>query len=282
MDVWTAAIEHEMLMEKETLDLLLTENPLTEDHLDSCEQALTKCILNTIARAGKARTTCAQAKPWWDKELAGAAQRVAKAREEQKQHQLALNQNMGGTIRNRIKRARNFFKRLCKLKKQSWATEKLESAASSDIWGFQKWSKGTRNYPTPPISTGEGTPKAVSHKDKCEAIRHELYQPPPQLETEFHPNLTDHLDGDLTFTPITTTEINEAITGVSANTAPGPSQISYQAVKWAWMSPTCCSYVTALMQKCVETGYHPKAWRKAVAVVLRKPNKPDYSNPRAY
>ncbi|KDR64996.1 hypothetical protein GALMADRAFT_1344135, partial [Galerina marginata CBS 339.88] len=130
MDVWTKAIEDEMAMEKRTLDLLLSEDPLTEDSLDECEQALTKCILNTIASAGK----------------------------------------------------------------QGWATEKLESATSNDIWGFQDWSKGARNYPTPPISTGEGTPKAVSHKDKCEAIRRELYQPPPELETEFQPNLTDRLD----------------------------------------------------------------------------------------
>ena len=36
------------------------------------------------------------------------------------------------------------------------------------------------------------------------------------------------------------------------------------------------------MQKCLETGYHPKAWCKAIAVALGKPNKPNYSNPRAY
>ena len=32
----------------------------------------------------------------------------------------------------------------------------------------------------------------------------------------------------------------------------------------------------------MQNGYHPKAWRRAVAIALRKPNKPDYSNPRAY
>jgi len=36
------------------------------------------------------------------------------------------------------------------------------------------------------------------------------------------------------------------------------------------------------MRKCLETGYHPKLWRKAIVVALRKPGKPDYSNPRAY
>jgi ribonuclease HI len=36
------------------------------------------------------------------------------------------------------------------------------------------------------------------------------------------------------------------------------------------------------MQKCLRNGYHPKTWRKAIAIALPKPNKPDYSNPRAY
>ena len=37
-----------------------------------------------------------------------------------------------------------------------------------------------------------------------------------------------------------------------------------------------------MLQKCLRKGYHPKSWRKAIAVAIPKPNKPDYSNPRAY
>ena len=283
-EVWKTTLEEELEGEKEKLEQLITQTGglLSEVALDECEEALTKCVVNTISRAGKEKRPSRKAKPWWDDQLVEASERVARAREEQKAHQHALDHNTGGTIRNRIKRARNFFKRLCKIKRQTWAVNKLEETESSDIWGFQKWSKGSRNYPTPPISTGTGNPKAVSHKDKCEAIRKELYQPPPQLEAIYTPNLTDRAADDIPFTPITITEIDEAITSVSANTAPGPSQISYQAVKWAWQNPTCKLYIEALMRRCLETGYHPKSWRKAVAVVLRKPNKPDYSNPRAY
>ena len=52
--------------------------------------------------------------------------------------------------------------------------------------------------------------------------------------------------------------------------------------KWAWNNETGQKHITALLQKCLRHGYHPKSWRKAVAIALRKPNKPDYSNPRAY
>ncbi|TFK63831.1 hypothetical protein BDN72DRAFT_746972, partial [Pluteus cervinus] len=84
------------------------------------------------------------------------------------------------------------------------------------------------------------------------------------------------------FEPVTATEIQEAITGCNSSSAPGPSQISYQPIKWAWDTEQGSTLITALMQKCTETGYHPIAWRRAIAIALRKPGKPDYSNPRAY
>jgi endonuclease/exonuclease/phosphatase family metal-dependent hydrolase len=38
MEAWTEALEDELMGKKETLDMLLTENPATEENLDSCEQ----------------------------------------------------------------------------------------------------------------------------------------------------------------------------------------------------------------------------------------------------
>ena len=32
----------------------------------------------------------------------------------------------------------------------------------------------------------------------------------------------------------------------------------------------------------INTGYHPKPWKQAVGYILKKPNKPDYSAPKAY
>ncbi len=32
----------------------------------------------------------------------------------------------------------------------------------------------------------------------------------------------------------------------------------------------------------INTGYHPYYWRQATGFILKKPNKPDYSVPKAY
>jgi hypothetical protein len=37
------------------------------------------------------------------------------------------------------------------MEKRNWLQKTLEEADTNDIWAFIKWSKGTRNYPTPPI-----------------------------------------------------------------------------------------------------------------------------------
>jgi hypothetical protein len=63
---------------------------------------------------------------------------------------------------------------------------------------------------------------------------------------------------------------------------PGFTQITYQAVKWTWQSEIGKKWITVLVGKCLATGYHPIVWRKAIVVALKKPNKPDYSNPQAY
>ena len=158
----------------------------------------------------------------------------------------------------------------------------VENASSRDIWTFPKWSKGTRNYPTPPISRGPNQPRAISHEDKCEALRRELYQPPPTLDQEFLPDLSSRRRSDLPFTEITPEEVRDAIFKSSTNSAPGHSQITYQVLKWVWAHNSGQKHILTLMQKCLHNGYHPKSWRKAIAIALRKPNKPDYSNPRAY
>jgi hypothetical protein len=90
------------------------------------------------------------------------------------------------------------------------------------------------------------------------------------------------MESDLPFEDITEGEIKEAIFGSSSKTSPGHSQMPYQVLKWAWTSDAGWTAIVALMWHCLQAGYHPKSCCRAIAVALRKPNKPDYSNPRVY
>ena len=39
--------------------------------------------------------------------------------------------------------------------------------------------------------------KLITHQDKCDTLRNELYQPPPQLEEDHTPDLTNPHEDDL-------------------------------------------------------------------------------------
>jgi Reverse transcriptase (RNA-dependent DNA polymerase) len=56
--------------------------------------------------------------------------------------------------------------------------------------------------------------------------------------------------------------------------------LNFKAIRllWEWDS----SRITALIQHCFRLGYHPRQWKIAKGIILRKPNKPDYSIAKAY
>jgi hypothetical protein len=72
----------------------------------------------------------------------------------------------------------------------------------------------------------------------------------------------------------------KAIFHPQTSKAPGFSQISYEILRWAWL--TNQSLIHSLIDGCARIGYHPKIWCIAIAIALPKPGKKDYSEPRAY
>ena len=276
---WQAAFRQAIAERENELSPLLSDNAPTDDYLDRAANLLTEAMQQATTATAKAKRPSPKAKPWWTPELSEAAKRVNQARKEAWTFERQFG-TRDRALRSKINRARNHLKRLCKFQKAKWATDCVEGAKTGDIWKFRKWSQGIRNYPTPAIYRGPDTPPATTHSEKCDAIRDELFQPPPPLAQEFEPNLTDPNPDDFEHAPVTWTEVRDAIFNSSTKTAPGFSQIPYTVVRWAWGAAD--NYILALMRKCMENGYHPKEWRRAIAVALRKPRKPDYSQPRAY
>jgi Reverse transcriptase (RNA-dependent DNA polymerase)/Endonuclease-reverse transcriptase len=278
---WAKFFDQEITDVDHILTPLLNNRAPTNSDLDTYAETLTAAIQNALAKAAPEHKQSKESKPWWDNDLSNATKAVSNARSAHKAYQ-DLTGEFGPVLQAEVLRFKNFFKRLCKFKKKAWLNKTLENASSKDLWSFPKWSRGIRNYPTPPISRGPNIPKATSHEDKCEALRKELYQPPPTLDQEFSPDTSSRLVTDLPFTDVTKEEIRDALFKNKSNSAPGHSQISYKVLGWAWGNLNGQKHITTLVQQCLRNGYHPKTWCKAVAVAIPKPNKPDYCDPRAY
>lgn len=120
----------------------------------------------------------------------------------------------------------------------------------------------------------------MEHADKCTALREELFPPPADRPDHLNPEMQTAEDHDLEYIPVTRTEIKEALFSTSPLKAPGHSGIPTLALRWVWAAAE--DTVFLLLSKCAQVGHHPQIWPRSISIALKKPNKKDYSNPRAY
>lgn len=110
-------------------------------------------------------------------------------------------------------------------------------------------------------------------------MREKFFPPPPEADladidgTAYPPSVG-------TATTITREEVERAIRRPAADKAPGISQIPNRALR-AGMSEILTP-AHHLFNACIKLGYHPKLFKRANTIVLRKPNKEDYFDPKAY
>jgi hypothetical protein len=75
-------------------------------------------------------------------------------------------------------------------------------------------------------------------------------------------------------------EVEGAIMQSKSDKSPGLDEITFRVWKELW--PALGSVVLQLYQASIDLKYVPQPWCMAKIVVLPKPNKPDYSKPKAY
>ncbi|KAI0949613.1 hypothetical protein AcW1_010370 [Taiwanofungus camphoratus] len=277
---WKEAFQRATDKQREGLGIVLDlDADLTAEQLDNAAESLTLAMQEANNATVPLRKPSDKARPWWNVTLEAASRRIAEQRSLNLDHQRHWGAQ-SPSVSSLIKKSKQYFKRLYKKARSEWFTKTLEEAKTKDIWGFPKWGKGVRTYPSPAISRGPGREPAVQHVDKCDALRDELFQPPPPLQGVQEPDLTTEATTDFPHAQVTKEEVQNAIYDQGADKAPGISQNPFRGIRWAW--EVTSDTIAALMHHCVKAGYHPKAWRKAIAVALPKPRKPDYTNPRAY
>jgi len=118
-----------------------------------------------------------RARPWWMPKLTQAYEFLRDLRRSA-QIFLGIANEEHAETQGLIQRTKNRLKRLMKAAKRKWINDELEKAVPDDVWAFTKWPKGIRQYPSPPINFSPGLPAAVTHEDKCNALRNVLFQPP--------------------------------------------------------------------------------------------------------
>ena len=79
---------------------------------------------------------------------------------------------------------------------------------------------------------------------------------------------------------ITIRQIRETVNRLAPDKAPGPDEISNRVLKNTL--PVIEHHLQILMQASLRLGYFPKSFKQTTTVILRKPNRPDYTKVKAY
>ena len=185
---------------------------------------------------------------------------------------LTLVRNSQGVDRRRaVRELRNILGNA----KREWAHDFLHHATNSRLWIAAKWQNGRVLSRIPSILTPNGL--SAEPTDMAEAFRQRFFSASPSPVASSQPDdpaptpTRDHI-------PITQSEVADALSTTSNKSAPGWSGINYKLLKWAFACRP--DRFTDLFDAALTLGHHP--WHDAKVVVLPKPQRPDYSLPKAY
>ena len=160
--------------------------------------------------------------------------------------------------------------------RRSWANEFVHLQTTKKVWEAAKWRHGRKRTRIPPLCNHDGD-FAFQPNDIAPILLSRFFpsNPPPISPSQpDNPDPLPHRD----WAPISAEEIKDVLAQTSNSSAPGPSSIGYKLLKWAF--ETRSDRFVDLYNGCLEYGAHP--WTEATVIPIPKPNKPNYTIPKAY
>jgi len=172
---------------------------------------------------------------------------------------------------------KNTLKLVQKMKPEYY--QKITSEANTqNVWQMRGWTKQKKTFTSPPLSTGENTPLAITHGEKCQTLCRHLFPEPPTLPEEPLIDLNP-TNEDIQYTSVMKREVRDTIFMAAQLNAPGISGLTGRVWRWGWS--ILHEEIYHLLRLAADSGHHPAAWRMSIMVAIQKPNC-DYSLPQSY
>ena len=212
-----------------------------------------------------------QSKRWWGPEIKEARRTYSHARQEWKGQ--GISTTALREVRNSYYRAIRRAKRTCWETFLEGATDQPSLGDSARCWQALGYTKPRTATTTPTLHGPQG--QLASSIDEKEAlIRETAFPQAPGVSQEAEipqGSWHDQVDEEL---------VRQALFHQAVQKAPGIDRLNFRALRllWEWDSPR----IIALARQCFRLGLHPPVWKMAKGVLLRKPNKPDYTAVKAY
>src|SRR6266496_2515061 len=164
----------------------------------------------------------------------------------------------------------NYYFEVKKAKSNCW-NNFLENASEKEIFKAFQYTKQNKieKLPILQYQSENKKEKSITFQEKCNAFLKTLFIKPPET-TE--PSWTNYQESDNWIWPeVTRNEIKTAIFTSSIKKAAESDAISFLILQKIYSVLEERFY--KLYKALIQFGYHPKCWKEAVSVILRKENR---------
>ena len=244
--------------------LWLKEGRVTREHLEEVVEEVEKGLRERLDRCKGRKGWESGRKRWWDSELEEKRKRV---RYWEERWRIERREELGKE--RRIEREE--YRRMVEEKKARYWLEYLENIKRGEGFGFMKTDRDFM-VDVPPIRD-EGGVLVKEDREKGRAIVRGLGKR-EELEQE--------REGFWREVEVEEDEVEEMIRVQKDGKAAGINGLSGRVMKVLWKLDWGKRVVMWVVKKSLGLGYVPRQFRESIGVVMRKPNKGDYSLPSSY
>jgi exonuclease III len=263
---------------KEGSSIIATQPMAIPEQLDAVASSIQNLILHTIEEEVPKARPSQFAKMSWSTECSRMVKQTRALKrqwsQDRSKESLAAYLASSHAKGKQIKRDRNL----------AWRkTVKEITEDPTKIWKMAKWArekagKGNQLPQFPEIQDQDGNPQDDNNK-KADALAAHFFPTPKPADLQDIQEAT-YPDPFQVDTQVRTQEVIQLLKHLPTRKAAGPDQIPNLLLKECReeLSPLLCKFFTA----CIQTGHHPRPFKHSITVVLKKPQKPDYTKPGAY
>ncbi|KAF7118717.1 hypothetical protein CNMCM5793_008337 [Aspergillus hiratsukae] len=249
----------------------------TRPALDETVERLTEITASAVENHIPNRRPTPYSKRWFTPDLKVQQTEVNRLRRKWQKScaEHGRNHPRSVTLFEEMQQKRRIWTRTIEKAKKSHWKQFLDGAGEGMLWKAATYMKPRETWGSAP-SLQVGCNELVDNEDKARAFLDTFF--PKMDEPNDDPPTQAPLE--LPWPPITELEIERALKAAKSSTAPGEDGLPTLVWKHLWKFLN--RFIAGIFTASVKLAYHPKRWRRAKIVVLRKPGKPDYSNPGAY
>jgi hypothetical protein len=171
--------------------------------------------------------------------------------------------------------ANRHLKDVVRRAKKDWADEYITTA---NVWEVAAWRHGRRSSHIPALRNEEGD-LVYDHEGIASLLSARFFAEegtpiPTTFEDDPAPRATR------TFLPFGESELFSLLRTTANKSAPGSSGIGWSLLKKGWGAVK--DHLLLVYNACLTLGHHPPRWKEAKVMAIPKPDKADYSLPKAH